>query len=295
METAILDVTAWAVREEEWLGDQEKLWLREPGGGGQSWLFKPSRVTMLPGRGDAPDRQFTWFDAQSELIAVELAELIDVPTAQVRIARRSGESGSISANVVPYDGELQSGDVFLSGLPGLEYVPVVERSRNRTGHHLDGIERVLRGKAGPRDSDGYGACEVFAGFLVLDAWIGNTDRHAENWALIVEGAESRLAPSFDHGSALGSGRDETFLRRTDPREFARGAMAQKFDQGKNVSLVALAQDAELRWGGDWIDRLAEVDEDAVQDIVASALGLSDLRRTFICRMLEENRRRLMSG
>lgn len=294
METAILDVTGWAVREEEWLGDQEKLWLREPGDDGQYWLFKPSRVTTLPGRGDTPDRQFTWFDAHSELIAAELAGLIDVPTAQVRIARRSGSSGSISANVVPYDGELQSGDVFLSGLPGLEYVPVVERSRNRTGHHLDGIERVLRGKAGPRDCDGYGACEVFAGFLVLDAWIGNTDRHAENWALVVEGAESRLAPSFDHGSALGSGRDETFLRRTDPREFARGAMAQKFDQGKNVSLVALAQEAERRWGGDWIDRLAEVDEDAVQDIVASALGLSDLRRTFICRMLEENRRRLMS-
>ena len=71
-------------------------------------------------------------------------------------------------------------------------------------------------------------------------------------------------------------------------------MAQKFDQGKNVSLVALAHEAERRWGGRWIDRLGDVDDEAVRRIVESAPGLSDLRRTFISRMLEENRRRLTS-
>lgn len=91
MESGILDVTSWVKRDEEWLGDQEKLWLREPGGRSLSWLFKPSRVTKMPGRGAASERAFTWFDAQSELIAAELAQLIDVPTAKVRMARRSGD------------------------------------------------------------------------------------------------------------------------------------------------------------------------------------------------------------
>ena len=56
-----------------------------------------------------------------------------------------------------------------------------------------------------------GRCEEdlqqFAGYLVLDALIGNTDRHHENWALLrresKEGVTYRLAPSFDHASSLG--------------------------------------------------------------------------------------------
>ena len=47
----------------------------------------------------------------------------------------------------------------------------------------------------------------FAGYVVLDALIGNTDRHHENWGLLIQRAESGprglLAPTFDHASSLG--------------------------------------------------------------------------------------------
>ena len=47
----------------------------------------------------------------------------------------------------------------------------------------------------------------FAEFLVLDAIIGNTDRHDENWGVarrrIEDGWIGYLAPSFDHASSLG--------------------------------------------------------------------------------------------
>ena len=47
----------------------------------------------------------------------------------------------------------------------------------------------------------------FAGYIVLDALIGNTDRHHENWGLLVErtksGVRGFLAPTFDHASSLG--------------------------------------------------------------------------------------------
>jgi hypothetical protein len=55
---------------------------------------------------------------------------------------------------------------------------------------------------------------VFAGYLALDAWIVNTDRHAYNWALVqAPSGVMRLAHSFDHGSALGSGYGETVHAR----------------------------------------------------------------------------------
>ena len=47
--------------------------------------------------------------------------------------------------------------------------------------------------------------DVWAGYLVFDAWIANTDRHHENWGVLIDRRDgsSRLAPSFDHGSSLG--------------------------------------------------------------------------------------------
>ncbi|HSV66319.1 MAG TPA: hypothetical protein VLJ59_10500 [Mycobacteriales bacterium] len=48
---------------------------------------------------------------------------------------------------------------------------------------------------------------VFAGYLVLDDWIANRDRHDENWAVLRpptgEPGPAMLAGSFDHASGLG--------------------------------------------------------------------------------------------
>jgi hypothetical protein len=47
----------------------------------------------------------------------------------------------------------------------------------------------------------------FAEYLMLDAIIGNTDRHHENWGILRRKIKnkwySRLAPTFDHASSLG--------------------------------------------------------------------------------------------
>lgn len=52
--------------------------------------------------------------------------------------------------------------------------------------------------------DGAAAAFLFAGYLVLDALIANTDRHHENWAVVqAPGLRPYLAPTFDHGSSLG--------------------------------------------------------------------------------------------
>lgn len=58
------------------------------------------------------------------------------------------------------------------------------------------------------------AVDVFVGYLMLDAWIANQDRHHENWGLVVSSeATTHLAPSSDHASYLG--RNETDENRMD--------------------------------------------------------------------------------
>lgn len=101
MEQVTVDVSSWMVENEEWLGEQPKLWLSEPDGGpdAQKWLFKPARRGWLPQRGAGGLLTFRWHDAQSEVIASELARAIGLPAAHVAPARRGEERGCISRDV----------------------------------------------------------------------------------------------------------------------------------------------------------------------------------------------------
>lgn len=48
------------------------------------------------------------------------------------------------------------------------------------------------------------AADTFIGYLLLDALVGNTDRHHENWGVIrLPDGTVHLAPTFDHASSLG--------------------------------------------------------------------------------------------
>ena len=57
--------------------------------------------------------------------------------------------------------------------------------------------------------DGASGDFAFCGYLVLDALVGNTDRHHENWGVIGRDQPIgknlilRLPPSYDHASSLG--------------------------------------------------------------------------------------------
>ena len=76
----------------------------------------------------------------------------------------------------------------------------------------DGWQAEILGTANPiktpTGSSNTQKC-LFAGYLVLDAVIGNTDRHHENWGLLLRRTETgwkgQVAPSFDHASSLGEG------------------------------------------------------------------------------------------
>jgi hypothetical protein len=53
------------------------------------------------------------------------------------------------------------------------------------------------------------AAKRHVGYLMLDAWIANQDRHHENWSLVVSPEPAiHLAPTYDHASSLGSNKTD---------------------------------------------------------------------------------------
>ena len=214
--------SGWSKGEREPGGDEEKRWFEAPPGSPFEgrWLFKPHREKELLlskerlERGESPEvlvRGEDW----AEKIATELAHLTLLPAAAAELASvirlRDGRRvrGTISRDIRPEEWSLSAGASLLA-----------ERDENfdaesSRGHNLYAIRAALDGVRGPAGTpyEDWAGFEVFAGYLMFDAWIANTDRHAYNWAVLQGPGGLSLGHSFDHGSALGSGAGEATGRR----------------------------------------------------------------------------------
>lgn len=207
----IIDILPDAPEADEDLGTKEKFWYRRHDN--VNYLYKKTR-------------QNTGED-WSEKIASELCSLLDLPHAIYELATFNGYNGVISPSFLPEAGILTLGNEILTPIvPGYP-----QNCRDLSQHTIHNICHAL--EIGSVNSPIHWvlpaginlAIEVFVGYLLLDAWIGNTDRHHENWAYIILGNKMHLAPSYDHASSLG-------------REMSDGKRHLKL---KNKSVVGYAE------------------------------------------------------
>lgn len=304
----VIDVSAWKRGDREPGGDEAKVWFEAPTDDptGGSWLFKPPTTKTLKlsaqrqALGDAPD-EYRRGEDWAEKIAFELAVSLGLPAASTDLAhfdRPDGTriEGSMSLDMRPPRWILVGGGVLLGEIDP-RYQP-----QTCVGHNLDNIERVLSGIPGPPGTgfEDWSAFDVFAGYLMLDAWIANRDRHEHNWALLQspEG-EVHLSPTFDHGSALGSGAED----KSRAKVMARGirpwcekGTAWRFEDGRGFTLVELAKVALRRASATahdhWIDKLAAIDLRRCETVVGRTPRMSDLARTFAIEVLTTNQERM---
>ncbi len=185
----ILQIPGDARDDTEQLGSKPKFWVYLDG---QRWLFKEAR----PGTGE------DW----AEKAGAELAKELCIPAAIVELAECEGRRGCMSLNFIDVDaGEaLVHGNELLSG-SAKNYD--VAKTFRQSDHTIASIRRAIARILPPVLAEA--ALKHLASYLVLDALIGNTDRHHENWGLklLIEldpiTARVSVAPSFDHASSLG--------------------------------------------------------------------------------------------
>ena len=196
-----VDVTDWAIWREEAQGTKPKRWLIEPETD-VGWLLKLSTWNRLHD-GTVYRKGDDW----SERVACGAAMELGLPAARTELAlSRSGgrlEYGVISRDVrsESREGVAARGEELIDGNELLAE-PVVGKDRDT--YTVDAVRVALMGVEAPAGyKSALTAWDVFVGYLVLDAIVGNTDRHEENWAIIAGANGRRLAPSFDHASCLG--------------------------------------------------------------------------------------------
>ncbi|WP_448062620.1 hypothetical protein [Cellulomonas hominis] len=271
-----VDVSSWTVVDAETGGADEKLWLAGPDA---RWLFKPVTITST-GHRQGED----W----AEKAAAHLAEMLGVPCAEVELAARHGVEGALSRDLCPPGYQLQSGSLLLLDRSAPRFVPARELLDDKTmlarrpGHSLENIRDAMRGvlaPPGPPLPPELDAFDTFVGYLILDAWIGNRDRHDENWSVLVPETGDgplRLCGSYDQAGGLGFNltdryRETKMVQRQghDVLAFARRGTAWRFENytGRPTrTLVQLAIDGlELasapaqRYWAEQIDLITDAD------------------------------------
>ena len=182
-----------------------------------------------------------------------------------------------------------------------------QQKRRPSNHTLSNIFRILQ-MLFPEPETSQEAMEQFADYLLLDAIIGNTDRHHENWGLLRERSEESwkimLAPSFDHASSLGRElSDNTISRRLD--EGSIGAYSEKAPGGiywteyekKGIGPLVLVRRATAGYPqtlGPCLGKLARIDEKTIMEIVNRIPDefMTKLQRDFAVALVSYNLEKL---
>lgn len=297
--------TAWeslhfvrgAAEADEPMGSKEKWWVELPMFGDRQWLLKLARLDELDGTVSGED----W----AEWTVHQLADQLGVPSATICPADLEGRRAIVSRSVLRDSLEyLDHGNSVLSARFA-DYDQSIQGENQ--GYTVAAVQHALEGVGPPADIEwpgGFTAFDVWAGYLLMDAWVAGRDRHHENWAVILRGDERRLAPSFDHGNALGfQERDERRVRMLGDEPH----MMRWVERGTSHHFAGKPKLTELAWSAlrlaspgtrrFWLERLDAISEDAVRSVVSQVPRaiMSEVTRTFVVRLLATNRRRLLDG
>ncbi|WP_133511843.1 hypothetical protein [Candidatus Thiosymbion oneisti] len=201
----IIQIPDDAGEKVEQQGTKRKFWYA-----GDTLLFKEGR----PGTGE------NW----AEKVACEICALLEIPHAHYEFATSQGREGVVTKSFLPAGCEYVTANAILSRLKPAYKDQRLYQARQHTvrvflalgANSPFGFPVELPvGYAAP-SSIGR-ADDLMVGYLVLDALIGNSDRHDENWGFISCGGSPShvmLAPTFDHASSLGwNETDENRLKR----------------------------------------------------------------------------------
>jgi hypothetical protein len=285
----IIEVPADAAEAAEEMGTKYKFWYRDANFG--LCLFKKARENT----GE------DW----AEKVAAELCQKINLPHVHYELATFQNQRGTISLSMLPEGGILQHGNEVLANLttdyPTDKHYGVSQHTIELICQSLDTLNvEPPYDKTLPEGVTS--AAGTFVGYLLLDTWIGNGDRHHENWGFIIKNNVNYLAPTYDHGSCLGRELSDDKRSRQSIEKYAsksRSAIyASASDAKPLLNLELFQRMAQLRpqAAAVWLQALAQVRADEIMEILAQVpqARLSPIAETFAHQLLLHNQQRLLA-
>ncbi|RAP58614.1 hypothetical protein BTJ49_04965 [Oleiagrimonas sp. MCCC 1A03011] len=287
-----MQVPKGAPEQFEQLGTKSKFWFEN-----EAFLFKRGRQ----GTGE------NW----AEKVSAEVASDLGLPHASYELATFDQHQGVVTPNFVPEGWRLVHGNELIGVVSTRETAMGELRRRMHTVRRVYALLKhpnILVPPTWNQPDAITNAAGVFVGYLMLDALIGNQDRHEENWAVLVGSQQVRLSPTFDHASSLGRNESDEFrLTRMESIDTARSvdayvrkAKSQLYDLAKKRlrTLEAFRAFAELEpeAGAHWQERLRRVSEERLREVISEVPEewITEPARDFAYEMMRINRKLILA-
>jgi len=274
------------------------------------WLHKEDEGRFLFKIGRANTGE-NW----AEKVACELCSLFGLPHAHYDLSVWKEDKGVRTETFIPKHGRLIMGNELLAEIhntyPEQQRYKAQDHTLGRIFGLLSRKEILLPLNWEQPSKDIENAVDVFIGYLLLDAWIANQDRHHENWGVIQYRNGIYLAPTYDHAASMGQnegdGKREELLTTNDQGRSinryilkARSAIyLSKSERKPSLTIDVFREFAKKRPKSAyfWLQRLNDISLDQCQNIFNKMppSEISEVAVKFAMKLLELNKNRLLRG
>lgn len=231
----------------------------------------------------------------SEYIGCHIFESIGIPVQKTLLGTYSKNG---KEKIVVACKDFATNGLVLQDFASLKNT-IIDSAHNGYGTELSDIVKTLEEQTA---IDPQKLTEWFWDMFIVDALIGNWDRHNGNWGFLYNTVtdEISLAPIYDCGSCLFPQADEEIMQKTleDPAEreiriFERPLSGIKID-GQKIPYFKFISSLENKDCNKALQRiLPKIDMEKLYQIVDETPFISDLQKEFYKTMLRERKERIL--
>ena len=231
----------------------------------------------------------------SEYLGCHIFENIGIPVQKTTLGTYTKNG---KQKIVVACKDFTAGGLVLQDFASLKNT-IIDSAHNGYGTELSDIVKTLEEQTA---IDPKLLTDWFWDMFIVDALIGNWDRHNGNWGFLYnpETDKISLAPIYDCGSCLFPQADDEIMRKTldDPAEleiriFERPLSGIKTN-GQKIQYFRFISSLENKDCNKALKRiLPRIDMNKIYKIVDETLFISDLQREFYKTLLRERKERIL--
>jgi hypothetical protein len=306
-----VDVAGW-LRDEEFAeypeGAREKTLIYCPSPSPYAFLIAGHRyVFKLSSRRYA--EQY-WMEIIAYKLGIQMG--VTVPPAFVAFDSKRGQSGTLiewflrRIDSSGYETYVPGGDYCQ------QYIPNFQRKKGEQ-HNFETVTQIFSDLGSVHQGFQDDWKNYWARTLAFDSLIGNTDRHQDNWGVIINpiNNEMHIAPVFDNGTSLGHEISAVKFNIYDEygqleRYVSRGWHHMKWSLTDETSMLHL--DMLQRLASKYpdtrlimLESLSKVNEETFSKILATLVAfdvpvkLTTERADFMLKLIQYRHKRLLNG
>ena len=231
----------------------------------------------------------------SEYLGCHIFDSIGIPVQKTMLGTYTKNG---KQKIVVACKDFTAGGLVLQDFASLKNT-IIDSAHNGYGTELSDIVKTLEEQTA---IDPKLLTDWFWDMFIVDALIGNWDRHNGNWGFLYnpETDKISLAPIYDCGSCLFSQADDEIMRKTldDPAELEIRIFERPFSgiktNGQKIQYFKFISSLENKDCNKALKRiLPRIDLNKVDKIVDKTPFISDLQRKFYKTLLRERKERIL--